>query len=118
MKTPAKLIVASLALAAGAALAQGYGRGFGPGMGPGMGYWNLSAEQRDRVAAVREEHRGKHWATMDALRTEQWKLRDLHAAKADAATIAEQQKKVDALREQMFQQRAAMHREMDAALER
>jgi hypothetical protein len=43
---------------------------------------------------------------------------DLYAAKADAGAIAGQQKKVDALREQMSRQRTEMRREMDAALAR
>ena len=130
MKSPAlKIIVASLAIAAGSAVAQGYGagygsgygRGFGPGMGYGYGpgmmeYSSLSAEQREKVASVRAEHRARNWYAMDALRAEQSKLHGLYAAKADAEAIAEQQKKVDALREQMFRQRTEMRREMDAVL--
>lgn len=119
VKSPAlKIIVASLALAAGAAMAQGYGYGPGMGYGPGGRGATLTPEQRDRLASVRDEHRAKNWDAMNELRAEQWKLRDLYAARADAAAIAEQQKKVDGLREQMFARRADMRREMGAALAR
>ena len=97
----------------------GYGRGmgYGPGMGYGRGYGaNLTDEQRTKIAALQEQHRAKNWQAMGTLRTEQFKLREMYAAKADAKAIAEQQKKVDGLREQLFKQRNAMHREIDAVL--
>lgn len=116
MKTPVLVGVAALAFAA-IALAQG------PGYGPGMGYGpraslDLSDEQRTTIAALQEEHRAKNWQAMGELRAEQFKLRDMYAARADAGAIAEQQKKVDGLREQMFQRRNEMRREMDAVLAR
>ena len=145
MKSPAlKIAVAAFALAAGSVMAQGYGSGpgFGPGMrggwgpgegyGPGMGYGpgigygrgmgygpraaNLTDEQRTQLAAVQEQHRAKNWQAMGELRAEQFKLRELYAAKADADKIALQQKKVDGLREQMFKRHNEMRREVDAVL--
>ena len=53
---------------------------------------------------------------MGQLRSEQFKLREMYGAKADAKAIVEQEKKVDALREQLFKQRNALHREIDAVL--
>ena len=144
MKSPVlKILVAALALAAGSAMAQGYGygpgngRGMGGGWGaeegwaPGMGYGsgmgygpgrgygpgaNLTDEQRTKIAALQEQHRAKNWQAMGELRAEQFKLREMSAAKADAKAIAAQQKKVDGLREQMFKRRNDLHREMDAVL--
>lgn len=142
MKSPTlKIIVAALALAGGSALAQGYGYGpgsghcwdegfapgggYGSGMGYGRGGWgpgagaNLTDEQRTKVVALQEQHREKNWKTMGELRKEQFKLSELEgAAKPDVKAIAEQEKKVDALREQMFKQRNDMRREMQALLGR
>ena len=141
MKAPTlKLLVAALALAAGSAFAQGYGygraggpcwaegfgpgAGYGPGYGRGMGYGpaagaNLSDEQRAQVAALQEQHRERNWKVMGELRKEQFKLSELYSApKADSKAIAEQQKKVDALREQLFKQRNDLRREMQALVGR
>ena len=100
----------------------GYGRGggFGPGgggYGPGAGA-NLTDEQRAKVAKLREEHRAKNWKAMGELQKEQLKLAELYDAKADAKAVAEQEKKVDALREQLFKQRNDMRREMQALIGR
>ena len=139
MKSPAlKLIVVALAVTAGSAFAQGYGygpgmggrgmgygphMGYGPGMGYGRGGWGpgagagLTDEQRAKVAALQESHRERNWQAMGELRKEQFKLRELQAsAKPDAKAIAQQEKKVDALREQMFKQRNDMRREMQALI--
>jgi Spy/CpxP family protein refolding chaperone len=103
----------------------GYGPGGGRGMGYGRGGWgpgagaNLTDEQRTKAAALQEQHREQNWKTMGELRKEQFKLDELYAAaKPDAKAIAEQEKKVDALREQMFKQRNDMRREMQALLGR
>ena len=134
MKSPAlKIVVAALALAAGSALAQGYGpgggncwgggEGFGPGAGygPGMGYGraNLTDEQRAKAAVLQEKFRESNWKTMGDMQKERFKLSELYrAAKPDANAIAEQEKKVDALREQMFKARNDHRREMQALLGR
>ena len=103
----------------------GYGPGYGRGMGYGRGGWgpgagaNLTDEQRTKAAALREEHRAKNWTTMGELQKERVKLSELYgAAKPDAKAIAEQEKKVDALREQLFKERNDMRREMQALLGR
>jgi len=116
----------------------GYGPGYGPGMmggnGPGMmgGYGrgmmgdgasfgatapfaalNLSDEQRDKIAALREENRRKNWDSMGKVRAEQFKLRGmLNAENVDSAAIAEQQRKVDELRREMLVSRVETHKQM------
>ena len=97
-----KTIVAASLLFAGVALAQGPGfgpgcggpgAGYGPGMtgggyGPGMGGYgargqgfgafaalNLTDEQRDKILAIREEHRQKSWSALGKARDEMFKSR-------------------------------------------
>ena len=113
----------------------GYARGmmgYGPGYGPGGGYGpgmmgggsggglaalELSDEQRDKVFAIQEEHRKKNWAVMGEMRSEQFKLRSMYRGeKLDADKIAEQQKKVDGLRQQMLKSRVETHNQIAAVL--
>jgi Spy/CpxP family protein refolding chaperone len=130
-----------LALASPLAGAQGYGqeRGMmdggmmGPGtmgqgmMGQGMtgpgaaggrlAALNLSEEQRQKVAAIQEEHRKKNWGAMGEIRAEQYKLRSLYGTeRLDADKLAEQQKKVDELRRQMLKSRVEAHNQVAAVL--
>jgi Spy/CpxP family protein refolding chaperone len=141
-----RLVVLGAALAAAVSFAfaqgPGYGQGYGPGMmgggygpgmmgggyGPGMmggGYGpggafaalNLSDEQREKVFAIQEESRTKNWAVMGEMRSEQYKLRSLYRGdKLDANKIAEQQKKVDGLRQQMLKSRVETHNQIAAVL--
>lgn len=67
----------------------GYGPGrMGGGYGPGMGGYgargfgqdalaslNLTDEQRDKILAIREEHRQKNWSAMGKVRDEMFKSR-------------------------------------------
>ena len=100
----------------------GYGRGYGPrgGYGPGGGNLdslNLSDEQREKIQAVQEESRQKNWTTMGQVRSETFKLRGMYNSdKLDANALAEQQKKVDALRLQMLASRVASHNQVEAVL--
>jgi Spy/CpxP family protein refolding chaperone len=113
----------------------GYGPGYGPGMmgggyGPGMmgggyGYGaggplaalNLTDDQREKIVAIQEENRRKNWAVMGEVRSEQFKLRSMYRGeKLDADKIAEQQKKVDALRQQMLRSRVEAHNQIAAVL--
>jgi Spy/CpxP family protein refolding chaperone len=136
---------AALAAAASFAFAQGPGHGYGPGYGPGyergmMGYGpgggfgpgmmgggpgaggalaalNLTDEQREKVFAIQEEHRKKNWGAMGEVRSEQFKLRNMYRGeKLDADKIAEQQKKVDGLRQQMLKSRVEAHNQIAAVL--
>ena len=134
-----KVIVGTaLALASTLAAAQGYG--YGPGMmgqgmmGQGQGMMgqgmmaqgmgggvaaalSLSDEQRAKVLAIQEEHRKKNWATMGEVRAEQFKLRSMYGTDSlDANKVVEQQKKVDALRQQMLRSRVETHNQIAAVL--
>ena len=129
-----RLVVLGAALAAAAsfALAQGPGYGYGPGYGPGSGRGmmsggpgagaglaalNLTDEQREKVFAIQEEHRKKNWAAMGEMRSEQFKLRSMvRGDKLDADKVVEQQKKVDALRQQMTKSRVETHNQIAAVL--
>ena len=131
-----RLLVLGAALAAAATFAfaqgpgYGPGGGYGPGYGPGMmgggyGYGaggplaalNLSDDQREKIVAIQEEQRKKNWAVMGEVRSEQYKLRNMYRGeKLDADKIAEQQKKVDALRQQMLRSRVEAHNQIAAVL--
>jgi len=89
----------------------GYGRGSGAGIS------GLTDEQRDKIAAIREQHRQKNWGTMGQVQAEQFKLRRMYSAdRIDSAAILEQQKKVDELRRQMLKSRLEGRREIEAVL--
>ena len=128
-------LILGAALAAAATMAFAQGPGSGPGYGPGYGQGrgmmggqgmgggyglaalNLTDEQRDKVFAIQEEHRKKNWAAMGEVRSEQFKLRSLYRGdQLDADKIAEQQKKVDALRQQMLRSRVEAHNQIAAVL--
>jgi Spy/CpxP family protein refolding chaperone len=112
----------------------GGGRGFGPGggygsgggFGPGRGGYgpggmleslNLTDEQRDKIQAIQEENRQKNWAAMGQTRAEMFKLRSLYnSEKLDANALAEQQKKVDELRRQLFKSRVESHAQVESVL--
>ena len=129
----AGLVALALAGAVSAALAQGPGPGgpgYGPGMmgggyGPGMmgGYGGglaslgLSAEQREKIAAIQEENRKANWNAMGQMRSEQFKLRQMYNAdKVDSAAVADQQKKVDELRRQMLKSHVETRNQISAIL--
>jgi Spy/CpxP family protein refolding chaperone len=141
----AGLVALGLAGAVAAAFAQGPGPGYGPGYGPGMmggygygpgmmggygpGYGRgygpggglaslgLSAEQREKIAAVQEENRKANWGAMGQMRSEQFKLRQMYNAdKVDSAAVADQQKKVDELRRQMLKSHVDARNQISAIL--
>jgi Spy/CpxP family protein refolding chaperone len=78
----------------------GYGRrGGGPRLGPALAQLDLSADQQQKIAAIREDTRRKNWDTMGALHTERYRLANLYRADpSDPNAIADELKKVDALR--------------------
>ena len=126
----------ALALASSAAFAQGMmgsqgmmgGHGMmggqemmaGQGMmggGHGLAALNLTDEQREKVFAIQEEGRQKNWTVMGEVRSEQFKLRNLYRQDPlDANKIAEQQKKVDGLRQQMLRSRVETHNQIAGVL--
>ena len=129
--TLAASLVALALVASTAAMAQGGpppGAGRGPGMmggpgGPGYGRQgglaalDLTDEQREKLATLREQARRKSWDTMGQLRSEQFRLRQMFRGEAvDVAAVIDQQKKVDDLRRQLMQSRLEMRNEMVATL--
>ena len=95
--------------------------GGGPGMhrgGAGMPMLaDLSDAQREQILAIREQHRRDTWDTMGQIRTEQFKLRRLHAAdKVDPDAVVDQQKRIDELRLKMTRSRVVEHNEVLAVL--
>jgi Spy/CpxP family protein refolding chaperone len=98
----------------------GYGQGMmggGYGAGGGFAALDLTNEQREKVLAIQEEHRKKNWATMGEVRAEQYKLRGMYnTEKLDTDKLVAQQKKVDALRQQMFKSRVEAHNQIAAVL--
>jgi len=99
------------------------GGGYGPGMMGGYGAGgmfaalNLSDEQREKISAIQEAQRQKNWATMGAVRSEQFKLRGMYGTeKLDADKLVAQQKKVDELRQQMLKSRVEAHNQIAAVL--
>lgn len=139
---PAAVLSLGLAGATGAALAQGPGMGgygpgpgmmggygpgpgmmggYGPGMmggyGRGLAALDLSAEQRDKIAAIQEENRRKNWDAMGQLRSEQFKLSQMYNTdKIDSTAVSEQQKKVDELRRQLLKSRLDARNQVAAIL--
>ena len=137
-----RITILGLALCAASSLAAAQGYGYGPGMmgqgqgmmGQGQGMMgqgmmgqgaggglfaalNLSDEQRTKVLAIQEEHRKLNWAVMGEMRAEQYKLRSMYGTdKLDANKLVEQQKRVDALRQQMFRSRIETHNQIAAVL--
>ena len=125
-------LAGALVAAGGLAVAQGYGPGmmggYGRGMmgGPGMmgdgasfgataplAALNLTDEQRDKIAGLREENRRKNWDRMGKMRSEQFKLRQMYDAdNVDPQAVAEQQKKVDELRREMLVSRLETHKQV------
>ena len=75
----------------------GYGSGMG-GYGPrGQGFGafaslNLTDEQRDKIFAIREEHRQKNWSTMGKVREEMFKSRQEMHKQIESILTPEQRK--------------------------
>ena len=112
-----KIMIMVLAIAllatAGVALAQGWGRG--PGYGPGAGYgpgsgpkgaWgaglNLTAEQQQKMQALRESHFADTALLRDQMIAKQTELRALWAQpNPDSGAIIAKQGEINTLREQL-----------------
>jgi Spy/CpxP family protein refolding chaperone len=89
----------------------------GYGAGGMFAALNLSDEQREKISAIQEAQRQKNWATMGAVRSEQFKLRGMYGTeKLDADKLVAQQKKVDELRQQMLKSRVEAHNQIAAVL--
>jgi len=100
----------------------GYGQrpgmmgGYGPGMG-GFAALDLTDEQRQKLAALREQARTRSWDAIGKLRSEEFKLRELlRADPVNASEVVDQQAKVDGLRREVLRSRIESRNEMAAAL--
>jgi Spy/CpxP family protein refolding chaperone len=108
----------------GSGMMGGYGAGMmggagGPGYGRQGGFaaLDLTADQREKLAMLREQTRRKSWDTMGQLRSEQFRLRQMFRGDSvDVAAVVDQQKKVDELRRQLMQSRLEMRNDMVALL--
>ena len=89
----------------------GHGYGMGPGMVGGMGYGmlyqlNLTSEQWNKVNEIQQDQAKKNWDLAGKMQEEAFKLRKLMTAeKRDRAAITSQYKKLQEMRQQMFQAR-------------
>ena len=121
------LMVVALLATAGMAMAQGWGRGMGYGPGPGAGYgpgsgmgygpkgsWgpalNLTAEQNQKVQAMREGFFKESLPLRNEMQIKQLELRTLWAqTNPDQDKILAKQKEINALRAQL-QEKGTRHR--------
>lgn len=103
----------------------GYGSGPGMmgayGMGLGMmgyaGSVDLSADQRMKINAIRDETRKQHWTMMGEIMDQQVRLQDLYdAPKTDSAAIEQAYKRIGELQRQMYESSIDAHKHMDAVL--
>ena len=108
----------------------GYGMGPGMmggyGMGPGMmggygmglrGLPDLTADQRSRIAKIRDETRKKHWELMGQLMDEQARLQDLYdAPKQDSDAIGASYRKMSELQRKIYESAADAHKRMETVL--
>jgi Spy/CpxP family protein refolding chaperone len=98
------------------------GYGMGPGMmgGTGMGprgLPDLTADQRTKIAKIRDETRKKNWELMGQLMDEQTRLGDLYEApKQDSDAIGASYKKITELQRKMYESAADAHKRMEAVL--
>ena len=109
----------------GPGMMQGYGSSPGMmgayGMGPGMmgyaGSVDLSADQRTRINAIRDETRKQHWTMMGEIMDQQVRLQDLYdVPKTDSAAIEQAYKRIGELQRQMYESSIDAHKRMDAVL--
>ncbi|MDH4114148.1 MAG: Spy/CpxP family protein refolding chaperone [Burkholderiaceae bacterium] len=102
----------------------GYAQGSGYGMGPGMmdGYGsradlNLTAEQRGKIASIRNDVRRKHWELMGKMQDEQAKLNEqYYSDQRDDAPLSKSYRDMSELRQQMFDLSLRARRQIDAVL--
>ena len=110
-KTIVAVLVVTLLVTAGVAMAQGWGRGpgYGPESGPGYGprgAWgpalNLTPEQNQKMEALREGFLKETLPLRNEMQIKQLELRTLWAqTNPDQAKILAKQKEINALREQL-----------------
>jgi Spy/CpxP family protein refolding chaperone len=100
------------------------GQGSGYGMGPGMmdGYassadLNLTAEQRSKIAKIRNDVRRKHWDLMGKMQDEQAQMNEQYNNdQRDDAPLSKSYREMSELRQQMFDLSLSARRQIDAVL--
>jgi Spy/CpxP family protein refolding chaperone len=100
------------------------GRGSGYGMGPGMmeGYasradLNLTAEQRSKIAKIRNDVRRKHWDLMGKMQDEQAQMNEQYNSdQRDDAPLSKSYRDMSELRQQMFDLSLSARRQIDVVL--
>jgi Spy/CpxP family protein refolding chaperone len=100
------------------------GQGSGYGMGPGMmdGYVSradlkLTAEQRSKIAKIRNDVRRKHWDLMGKMQDEQAQLNEqYYSDQRDDAPLSKSYRDMSELRQQMFDLSLSARRQIDAVL--
>lgn len=100
------------------------GQGSGYGMGPGMmdGYasradLNLTAEQRSKIAKIRNDVRRKHWDLMGKMQDEQAQMNEQYNSDLrDDAPLSKSYREMSELRQQMFDLSLSARRQIDAVL--
>jgi len=108
------IFVITLVATSGLAMAQGWGRGEGMGRGHGPGGWaaglDLSAEQNQKMQALRESHFKETIPLRNEIMSKRLELRTLWVqTNPDQEKILAKQKEVNALMGQ-FQEKATKHR--------
>ena len=100
----------------------GYGGGYGPGMmggwgrGGGIGWLpDLSREQREKIAGIQRDYASKQWPLMQQMHSLMW-ASGAPGTGADDQAERQNYDAVAALRKQMFDNRLAERKEIDAVL--
>jgi Spy/CpxP family protein refolding chaperone len=105
----------------------GYGPGYGMGPGARGGYGpggygyggisDLTSEQREKLAAIQEEFRGKQWKLMESMHGLAWNQRGLDRdGKFDEKAAREANEAVSAIRKQMFENSLEAQKRVEGVL--
>ena len=77
----------------------------------------LTAEQRNRIAKIREEVRRKHWDLMGKMQDEQAQMNEQYNAnKRDDAAVSKSYRQISEFRHQMFDLSLSAESQIDAVL--
>ena len=100
----------------------GQGSGYGMGLGMMDGYasradLNLTAEQRSKIAKIRNDVRRKHWDLMGKMQDEQAQMNEQYNSdQRDDAPLSKSYRDMSELRQQMFDLSLSARRQIDAVL--
>jgi Spy/CpxP family protein refolding chaperone len=102
----------------------GYGQGYGEGWHRGGGWSggplaaiDLTPEQQEKIAKIREDFRRNNWNAIGQLQSERFRLRQLYNAETlDSKALDDEQRKIDDIRRQMLKSRVEAHNQTMAVL--